>query len=121
VDVAAGVASSDKQGNTYQNAQTTTIPQTKKHRLKETGETELTKHFEEATKLIHSGKMNPSRYALQKWYKEKNNETLGDSTVRAWQEKWLKHDFIEQYQLANGKQSYRLKTSSSLPVFNNLT
>jgi len=110
-----------KKGKAYQKTQTTTAPQTKKRRSKETSETELTKRFEEATELIHSGKMNPSRYALQKWYKEINNETLGESTIRAWQEKWVRHDFIEQYQLANGKQSYRLKGSPSLPLFNNLT
>lgn len=109
MDATAGVAS--EQGRAYQQ----TFNQANKYQTM--GETEsdpqLSKYYEEATQLIRYRKISPSRYALYKWMKEKNQEGLPDSTIRAWQNKWSKLDLIEMYRLANGKHSYRLKESFS--------
>jgi hypothetical protein len=65
--------------------------------------------FKEAGELVKSGVMSPSRFALREWCKREYGELPSDKDIALWQSNWLKAGLIEQYQLPNRKQSYRLR------------
>jgi hypothetical protein len=71
--------------------------------------------FKEAGELVKSGVMSPSRFALRDWCKREYGELPSDKDIALWQSNWLKAGLIEQYQLPNRKQSYRLRVLGEKP------
>ena len=65
--------------------------------------------FKQAKKLITSGVINPSKYALQKWAKSQYGQLPPDQDIAMWQDQWLKEGLIEQAITPNGKKTFKLK------------
>jgi hypothetical protein len=65
--------------------------------------------FKQARKLITSGVINPSKYALQKWAKSQYGQLPPDQDIAMWQEQWFKEGLIEPVMTPNGKKTFKLK------------
>lgn len=65
--------------------------------------------FGEASQMVASGVLAPSKYGLQKWSKSLGS-LLPDGIIKMWQQTWLAQNLIESSTAQNGKNTYKLKT-----------
>lgn len=63
--------------------------------------------IKQARKALLLGLIKPSGYGLRKWARE-NGKVLRDSSITAFQRRWLEEGLIEECQSKNGSNTYRL-------------
>lgn len=63
--------------------------------------------IKQARKALLLGLIKPSGYGLRKWGRE-NGKVLRDSSITAFQRRWLEEGLIEECQSKNGSNTYRL-------------